>query len=88
MWDEIVEQGFSRIPVYNENIDKIEGIVHIKDLLKYNKEQNSSLKMKELMKEAYYVPATKTLTELLEEFKRKQSHMAIIIDEYGERLVL
>ena len=86
VWDEIVEQGFSRIPVYNENIDKIEGIVHIKDLLKYNKEQNSSLKMKELMKEAYYVPATKTLTELLEEFKRKQSHMAIIIDEYGGTL--
>ena len=38
------------------------------------------------MKEAYYVPATKTLTELLEEFKRKQSHMAIIIDEYGGTL--
>ena len=79
-------KGFSRIPVYNENIDKIEGIVHIKDLLKYNREENSSLKMKEVMKEAYYVPATKTLTELLEEFKRKQSHMAIIIDEYGGTL--
>ena len=63
VWNEIVEQGFSRIPVYNENIDKIEGIVHIKDLLKYNREENSSLKMKEVMKEAYYVPATKTLTE-------------------------
>ena len=86
VWNEIVEQGFSRIPVYNENIDKIEGIVHIKDLLKYNREENSSLKMKEVMKEAYYVPATKTLTELLEEFKRKQSHMAIIIDEYGGTL--
>ena len=42
VWNEIVEQGFSRIPVYNENIDKIEGIVHIKDLLKYNREENSS----------------------------------------------
>ncbi len=86
VWDEIVEQGFSRIPVYNENIDRIAGIAHIKDLLKYGKVENSNLKMKELMKEAYFVPVTKTLVELLEEFKRKQTHMAVIIDEYGGTL--
>ena len=86
VWDEIVEQGFSRIPVYNENIDRIAGIAHIKDLLKYRKVENSNLKMKELMKEAYFVPVTKTLVELLEEFKRKQTHMAVIIDEYGGTL--
>ncbi len=86
VWDEVIEQGFSRIPVYNENIDKIVGIVHIKDLLRYNKEKDFHLKMKELMKEVYFVPATKTLVELLEEFKRKQSHMAVIIDEYGGTL--
>ena len=86
VWDEIVEQGFSRIPVYSENIDKITGIVHTKELLKYSRGQDSELKIKELMKEAYFVPATKTLVELLEEFKRKQTHMAIIIDEYGGTL--
>lgn len=86
VWDEVVEQGFSRIPVYNETIDKIVGIVYMKDLIKYDKVKNSDLKIKELMKETYFVPTTKTLVELLEEFKRKQSHMAIIIDEYGGTL--
>lgn len=86
VWNEIIEQGFSRIPVYNETIDKIVGIVHMKDLIKYDRKQYSDLKIKELMKEAYFVPTTKTLVELLEEFKTKQSHMAIIIDEYGGTL--
>lgn len=85
-WDEIVEQGFSRIPVYNETIDKIIGILHMKDLFKYNKEKDKDVKIKELIKEAYFIPTTKTLVELLEEFKRKQIHMAIIIDEYGGTL--
>ncbi len=86
VWDEILEQGFSRIPVYNETIDKIIGILHMKDLFKYNKERDSDIRIKDLIKEAYFIPATKTLVELLEEFKRKQIHMAIIIDEYGGTL--
>ena len=81
--DEIFEQEFSRIPIYSETIDKIVGIVHIKDLLEYIKDQKLHLKMKDLMKDVYFVPATKTLLELLEEFREKQSHMAVIIDEYG-----
>ena len=86
VWDEIVEQGFSRIPVYNETIDKISGILHMKELFKYNKEKDANVKVKELVKEAYFIPTTKTLVELLEEFKIKQIHMAIIIDEYGGTL--
>ena len=86
VWDEILEQGFSRIPVYNETIDKIIGILHMKDLFKYNKERDSDIRIRDLIKEAYFIPATKTLVELLEEFKRKQIHMAIIIDEYGGTL--
>ena len=86
VWDEIVEQGFSRIPVYNETIDKIIGILHMKELFKYNKEKDANVKVKELVKEAYFIPTTKTLVELLEEFKIKQIHMAIIIDEYGGTL--
>ena len=86
VWDEIVEQGFSRIPVYNETIDKIIGILHMKELFKYNKEKDANVKIKELVKEAYFIPTTKTLVELLEEFKIKQIHMAIIIDEYGGTL--
>ncbi len=86
VWDEILEQEFSRIPVYNETIDKIIGILHMKDLFKYNKERDSDIRIRDLIKEAYFIPATKTLVELLEEFKRKQIHMAIIIDEYGGTL--
>lgn len=83
VWDEILEQGFTRIPIYTETIDKIVGTVHMKDLLHYDKETDKDLPIKEFMKEAYFVPITKTLVELLEEFKLKQLHMAIVIDEYG-----
>lgn len=86
VWDEIVEQEFSRIPVYDETIDRIAGILHMKDLFRYNKEKDADVKIKEIMKDAYFIPTTKTLVELLEEFKRKQIHIAIIIDEYGGTL--
>lgn len=84
VWDEIVEQGFSRIPLYNENIDNIEGILHTKDLLKHNKKQD--ILLKDIMKKAFYIPETKRLTQLLDDFKKKQTHMAVIIDEYGGTL--
>lgn len=86
--DEVLEQGFSRIPVYDETIDQVVGILHLKDLFKKMREGNKNIKIKELMKKAYFVPATKTLVELLEEFKGKKTHMAIIIDEYGGTLGL
>jgi len=84
VWEEILEQEFTRMPIYTGTIDNIVGTVHIKDLLRYaNDKSSGSLSMKEFMKEAYYVPITKSLVELLEEFKTKQLHMAIVIDEYG-----
>ena len=83
VWDEIVEQGFSRIPIYNETIDKIIGILHTKELLKYDKHRDEKIKLKELTKKAFFIPTTKTLVEVLEDFKRKRTHIAIIVDEYG-----
>ncbi|ERK55627.1 hemolysin family protein [Leptotrichia sp. oral taxon 879] len=83
VWDEILDQGFTRIPIYTETIDKIVGTVHMKDLLRYDKKTGENPPIKEFMKEAYFVPITKSLIELLEEFKLKQLHMAIVIDEYG-----
>lgn len=84
VWEEILEQEFTRMPIYTGTIDNIVGTVHIKDLLRYaNDKSSGNLLMKEFMKEAYYVPITKSLVELLEEFKTKQLHMAIVIDEYG-----
>lgn len=84
--DQIIEQGFSRIPIYNETIDKIVGILHMKELFNYDKKRDANIKIKEIMKDAYFIPATKTLIELLKEFKLKQTHIAIIIDEYGGTL--
>ena len=86
VWQDIIEQGFSRIPIYDEQIDNIIGILYLKDLIKYDRVKDSETPVKELIREAYYVPATKTLVELLEEFRNKQNHMAIILDEYGGTL--
>ena len=83
VWNEILDQGFTRIPIYTETIDKIVGTVHMKDLLRYDKQTGENPPIKDFMKEAYFVPITKPLVELLEEFKLKQLHMAIVIDEYG-----
>ena len=83
VWNEILDQGFTRIPIYNETIDNIVGTVHMKDLLHYDRQIGNNPPVKDFMKEAYFVPITKPLVELLEEFKLKQLHMAIVIDEYG-----
>ena len=72
---------FSRIPVYDESIDEIKGIVYIKDILLSNK--NKNIKIKNLVKEAYYVPDTKPINELFEEMRKKRKQIAIVVDEYG-----
>ncbi|WP_257615465.1 transporter associated domain-containing protein [Streptobacillus notomytis] len=85
VWDDIIEHEFSRIPLYNESIDNICGVMYTKDLLKCN---DRNIKLKNLMKDIVYVPETVTLTYMLEFFRQKQQHMAIIIDEYGGTLGL
>lgn len=77
--NEIVEQGFSRIPLYRDSIDNIVGVLYIKDILKVDKSQ----KLKTLSRKAMYVPESMRIYKMFEEFKIRQSHMAIIIDEYG-----
>jgi gliding motility-associated protein GldE len=76
-------EGFSRIPVYSGNIDNITGILYVKDLLGFIEKGKTQLKVKELMREAYFVPETKRVDELLREFQRNKIHMAIVLDEYG-----
>ena len=83
VWDEIIEQGFTRIPIYDKTIDKIIGILHTKELLKYDRQKDGKVRLKELTKKAFFIPTTKTLVEVLEDFKRKRTHIAIIVDEYG-----
>lgn len=78
----IIEHGYSRLPVYNENLDNIVGILYIKDLLAHLKE-NGNFKWKTLIRPAYFVPETKKINDLLEEFQSKKVHLAIVVDEYG-----
>ncbi len=75
------EFRYSRIPVYDETIDEIKGIVYIKDMLLSNKNRN--IKIKNLMKEAYYVPETKSVNELFQELRKTRKQIAIVVDEYG-----
>ena len=72
---------YSRIPVYKDNIDNIIGIVYIKDILLSTK--NKSSKIKNLIKEAYYVSETKILDELFQELRKNKKQIAIVLDEYG-----
>lgn len=78
----IIESGFSRIPVYSGSFDSVEGILYIKDLLQHIHKPNS-FNWQSLIRPPYYVPETKKINDLLEEFQTKKIHMAIVIDEYG-----
>ncbi len=72
---------YSRVPVYDEKIDKIKGIVYIKDILLSTKNKNT--KIKNLMKEVFFVSETKPVNELFEELRKNRKQIAIVIDEYG-----
>jgi len=78
----VIQSGFSRIPVYNESIDKIKGILYIKDLLPFLSE-NSGFEWNHLIRPAFFVPENKKINELLQEFRDKKIHLAIVVDEYG-----
>ncbi len=80
--DFIVDAGFSRIPVYEESADHIKGILYVKDLLPHLG-KGDSFRWQSLIRPAYFVPATKRIDDLLEEFRANKNHMAIVVDEYG-----
>ena len=79
-----IDEGFSRIPVYEDDLDNIVGIIYVKDLLKYvGKKMPERVTLRSIMREAYHVPRTKRCSELFTEFTEKRIQMAIVIDEYG-----
>lgn len=80
--DVVIEHGYSRLPVYRENLDTIEGILYVKDLLAHLKEPGN-FQWQSLIRPAYFVPETKKINDLLEEFQLKKVHLAIVVDEYG-----
>lgn len=89
--DTILKTGFSRIPVIEDSIDNVIGILHVKDLFAYfhkvcNQQDAVQLQphdIKQIMKKPYFIPESKKLDSLLRDFKRKKNHIAVVIDEHG-----
>ncbi len=81
----ITRSGHSRIPLYGENLDNILGIIYAKDLLPFvnDNEERKNFSLKKLARPAMFVPETKPINQLLQEFKAKKMHVGIVVDEYG-----
>ena len=78
---EIIANGYSRIPVYKDNIDQIKGILYVKDLLPYV--DRKQFDWTALLREPFFVPENKKLDDLMAEFQEKKVHLAVVVDEYG-----
>ena len=81
--EEIVKSGFTRIPVIEEDIDHVVGILNIKDLLNHQATSDEAVDVRKIMREPYFVPENKKLDNLLRQFKKRKQHMAIVVDEHG-----
>lgn len=81
--DAIIACGHSRIPVYDGTLDNIIGLLYAKDLLKSWGMEDSGIHLRDLVRQPFFTPETKTLELLLQEFKKKKVHLAIVVDEYG-----
>lgn len=79
----VVENGYSRMPVYQESPDNIKGMLYAKDLLPYIGKRDNSFRWQTLLRPVYFVPETRQIDDLLEDFRKKKVHMAIVVDEYG-----
>lgn len=81
--DVVLREGHSRIPVYDETIDNIVGVLYDKDLLKYVRENEVDVSLKDIARAPIFVPESKRAADLLREFQKQKVHMAIVFDEYG-----
>lgn len=79
--EEIKKNGYSRIPVYSENVDKVVGVLYVKDLLPYL--DRKVFNWTSLIREPFFVPENKKLDDLLLEFQNKKNHLAVVVDEFG-----
>jgi gliding motility-associated protein GldE len=80
----IIENHYSRLPVYEESFDSVTGVLYTKDLLPYlNRKNDSTFRWQDLVRPAYFVPESKKINDLLQEFQEKKMHLAIVVDEYG-----
>ncbi|MCH5226680.1 MAG: gliding motility-associated protein GldE [Muribaculaceae bacterium] len=79
----IIDSGYSRIPVYDTSQDTIKGILYSKDLLPYIGKQSDTFRWQTLLRDAYFVPESRRIDDLLEDFRKRKIHIAIVVDEYG-----
>ncbi len=78
----VIEMGYSRMPVYNDTLDHVQGILYIKDLLPHL-DKKDDFKWLGLLRPAFFIPENKMINDLLQEFQAKKIHLAIVVDEYG-----
>lgn len=79
-----IETGFSRLPVYEEDIDSIVGVLYVKDMLKYVGQSGSeNIKARDVMRETYFIPESKRLDNLFDEMTARKQQLAVVVDEYG-----
>jgi CBS domain containing-hemolysin-like protein len=79
----IMEHGYSRIPIYDENIDNVVGVVYAKDLLRHGVRSDDTRSLKEIAREPYFTPESKHVGELLHEMRERKVHIAVVVDEHG-----
>lgn len=79
----VIESGYSRIPVFQDTPDNVKGILYAKDLLPYIGKQGNDFNWQRLLREAFFVPETRMIDDLLEDFRKKSVHFAIVVDEFG-----
>jgi gliding motility-associated protein GldE len=82
LMDRINKSGYSRVPIYNETIDKIEGILYIKDLLPHL-HRNEYFNWRQFIRQGFFIPENKKIDDLLQDFQKRRVHIAIVVDEYG-----
>ncbi|MCM1520840.1 MAG: hemolysin family protein [Lachnoclostridium sp.] len=81
--DVVIEMGFARLPVYETSLDNIRGVLYARDLLPYIENRPEDFKWQSLMREPYYVPESRMIDDLLEDFRKRRVHLAIVVDEFG-----
>jgi len=79
----VINEQYSRIPVYEENIDRIIGFVHVRDMFELEEEQRAARTVRELLRTIKFVPETKPVNDLMRQMQQENTHMVIVVDEYG-----
>lgn len=81
--EKAIECGFSRLPVYDSSPDKVVGFLYVKDLVSHLRDKDCDFNWRMYIRKSYFVPGSKKIDDLLEEFRQKRMHLAIVADEYG-----